>query len=107
MKGATEAEKKAAEEKRKKEGPLSIEEVLVAEAEVIRDTDKLADELLKDLLAAQDANAKAAMPKPPTPKTRMIFSLRDIAWTTISAAARISPTMRFRPARRFIAHSTH
>jgi hypothetical protein len=70
MIGATEAEKKAAEEKkrkkeaeekkRKKEGPLSIEEVLAEEAQVIRGTDKLADELLKDLVAAQEANAKAA-----------------------------------------------
>src|SRR5271156_1364535 len=63
MNGATEAEKKAAEDNRKKEGPLSIEEVLAAEAGVIRGTDRLADELLKDLVAAQDANAKAAIAK--------------------------------------------
>jgi hypothetical protein len=65
MNAATEAEKKAAEEKaaeekRKKEGPFSIEEVLAKEAQDIRGTDKkLADELLKGLVDAQDATAKA------------------------------------------------
>jgi hypothetical protein len=63
MSEVTEAAKNAAEEKRKKEGPFSIEEVLAGEVDVIRDTDKLADELLKGLVAAQDANAKDAAAK--------------------------------------------
>lgn len=42
---------------------LSIEQVLAAEAQVIRGTDGLADTLLKDLVAAQRANTKSANTK--------------------------------------------
>jgi hypothetical protein len=63
MNGATEVEKKAAEEKRKKEGPLSIEEVLAEEAEAIQGTKGLAETLLAGLVAAQNANAKEAEAK--------------------------------------------
>jgi hypothetical protein len=65
MSEATEAQKKAAaeEEKRKKEGPLSIEEVLAEEAEAIQGTPGLAQTLLADLVAAQVANAKEAEAK--------------------------------------------
>ena len=58
MSEATEAEKKAAEEKRKKEGPLSIEEVLVEEADSISGSESWLDKDLRSKLSNQQDHAE-------------------------------------------------
>jgi hypothetical protein len=58
MSEATEAEKKAAEEKRKKEGPFSIEEVLVAEADSISGSESWLDKDLRSKLSNQQDHAE-------------------------------------------------
>src|SRR6202035_454839 len=58
MSEATEAKKKAAEEKRKKEGPFSIEEVLVAEADSISGSESWLDKDLRSKLSNQQDHAE-------------------------------------------------
>jgi hypothetical protein len=83
------AEKKAAEDKRKIEGPFSIEEVLAKEAQDIRGTDKkLADELLKGLVAAQAATAKAAADKAAAAKAAAAKAAAAKAAAAKAAAAK-------------------